>query len=149
MGLFGCNNSKQKGFVTDATNLQDANHSSSSHSNHSSTMRAPRKRGSFMRQHSVRQEPDLDHLPDLILDLKTAVECGHERSVGALRKLFALSEHSESYNRIQMVHAENGALVPTLLYFLDRCARKSPEQFLSLLVLNNISIPMENKRVRT
>jgi hypothetical protein len=147
MGLFGWNNSKKKGGATDATNLQDVKNSLLSHSNRSSTMKAPGKRGSFRRHHS--SEPHLDHLPDLILDLKTAVDTAHERSVGALRKLFALSEHSESNNRIKMVHGENGALVPTLLYFLDRCARKSPEQFLSLLVLNNISIPMENKRVST
>lgn len=38
-----------------------------------------------------------------------------------------------------------GPLIPTLLTFLQRCPRDSSEQYLSLLVLNNLSIPMENK----
>lgn len=148
MGLFGWHNPKKEGCATDVTNLQDANNSFSSQSNISATMKVPKKRGNLKSPHSVPGEPSMKHLPDLILDLKTAVDTAHERSVGALRKLFALSEHAESNNRIEMVHAEDGALVPTLLYFLERCARKSPEQFLSLLVLNNMSIPTENKRVR-
>ncbi len=39
------------------------------------------------------------------------------------------------------------SLVPTLLHFIKRCKRNSNEQYLALLVLNNISIPLENKRV--
>ena len=148
MGLFRWKNAKTKGCVTtDAINLHEKKNSLLSDSEVASTMKAtPWKRGGFRRHPSAPQGPSLDHLPDLILDLKTAVDTAHERSVGALRQLFALSEFDPNI-RVEMVHAEDGALVPALLYFLDRCARKSPEQFLSLLVLNNISIPMENKRV--
>ena len=89
----------------------------------------------------------MKHLPDLVLDLKTAVDTSHDRAVGALKKLFALSEHAHSANRIEMVRVEDGALVPTLLYFLERCERISAEQYLCLLVLNNLSVPLENKRV--
>ena len=46
-----------------------------------------------------------------------------------------------------MTRGPNGRLVPVLLDFLRRCERSSPEQYLALLVLNNISIPSENKRV--
>lgn len=56
--------------------------------------------------------------------------------------LFSLSEHQE--NRPDMVSASG--LVPELLSFLERCERGSSEQYLALLVLNNISIPRENKR---
>jgi hypothetical protein len=38
-----------------------------------------------------------------------------------------------------------GTLIPTLLTFLQRCPKDSSEQYLTLLVLNNLSIPMENK----
>jgi hypothetical protein len=90
---------------------------------------------------------NLDHLFDLILDLNTAVDTAHKRSVRALRKLFVLSEHGVSNNRIEMVHAENEALIPALLHFFGRCDQNSVEQYLVLLILNNLSIPSENKRV--
>ena len=62
--------------------------------------------------------------------------------------LFALSENaSDSTNRIEMVTSADGELVPVLLDFLERCEQGSSEQYLTLLVLNNISIPSENKRV--
>lgn len=37
--------------------------------------------------------------------------------------------------------------MPVLLEFLQRCERSSSEQYLALLVLNNVSIPAENKRI--
>ena len=46
-----------------------------------------------------------------------------------------------------MVRQDGGRLVPALLGFLRRCERGSSEQYLALLVLNNISIPSDNKRV--
>lgn len=46
-----------------------------------------------------------------------------------------------------MVQVENGQLVPTLFNFLRRCSPGSSEQYLALLVLNNISIPADNKRL--
>ncbi|EJK54312.1 hypothetical protein THAOC_26075, partial [Thalassiosira oceanica] len=77
----------------------------------------------------------------------------------ALRCLFALSESSGSRaERLAMVGGEYGpmegeagkagtrALVPALLSFLGRCPRDSSEQYLTLLVLNNLSIPAANKR---
>jgi hypothetical protein len=118
----------------------------------------------------------LEHIPDLILDLESAVETSAKRPARALRMLFALSESSSSdgpndmslnrnHMRIEMVHRFNhvpqndrpqdlvsnihtGALIPALFRFLKRCQHSSYEQYLSLLVLNNISIPLENKRVR-
>lgn len=85
----------------------------------------------------------------------------------ALRCLFSLSEHSsQKEQRIHMVRAscapseeekeewvdDDGdapplSLVPALLSFLQRCPRDSSEQYLTLLVLNNLSIPTQNKRL--
>ena len=107
-----------------------------------------------------------EHLPDLILDLDTAVQTSADRPNKALRMLFALSEHTgnnnnannnsnnepSDQNRIQMVSALNQdnagrSLVPTLLNFLKRCEPNTNEHTLTLLVLNNISIPQANKRM--
>lgn len=41
----------------------------------------------------------------------------------------------------------SNTLIPTLLAFLQRCPRNSPVQNLTLLILNNLSIPTENKRL--
>ena len=87
-------------------------------------------------------EPTLQHVPQLIQDIKMN-ESG-DKPARALRQLFALSE-LPSDNRTEMV-AETD-LVPTLLTFLQRTERGSSEQYLTLLVLNNISIPAQNKRV--
>lgn len=102
------------------------------------------------------------HSPDPSADLPSR----------ALRALFALSEHNTSHDvRVAMVREHDniggvvtkgkqginiiknnnsdkaGKLVPTLLSFLQRCPRDSSEQYLTLLVLNNLSIPMENKQL--
>jgi hypothetical protein len=101
------------------------------------------------------------HSPDPSADLPSR----------ALRALFALSEHNTSHDvRVAMVREHDniggvvtkgkqginiiqnnndkaGKLVPTLLNFLQRCPRDSSEQYLTLLVLNNLSIPLENKRL--
>jgi hypothetical protein len=109
----------------------------------------------------------MEHLPDLILDLETAVETSAKRPARSLHMLFTLSEHGHNDNRVEMVrvgdgeiydvnedndHDEGlprscGKLVPALLTFLRRCHVNSQEYRLTLLVLNNISIPFENKRV--
>ena len=86
-------------------------------------------------------EPTLNHVPQLIQDIRMN-EAGDKPAM-ALRQLFALSEHP-SDNRIEMVETD---LVPTLLTFLQNSERGSSEQYLTLLVLNNISIPAQNKRV--
>ncbi len=46
-----------------------------------------------------------------------------------------------------MVREADGQLIPVLLQFLLRCEPSSSEQYLVLLILNNISIPKENKRL--
>lgn len=94
------------------------------------------------------KEPTLAMVTELIQDLATAEQTSGDRPASALRSLFALSEHSsDGQNRVQMVRIDGAKLVPVLLAFLQRCARGSSEQYLALLVLNNVSIPSENKRV--
>lgn len=96
-----------------------------------------------------------EHSPDTAGELPSKV----------LKALFSLSEHKESHEvRVALVRDGAvaphlmlavdddqskgvGALVPTLLGFLQRCPKDSSEQYLTLLVLNNLSIPMENKRL--
>ena len=94
----------------------------------------------------------LDHLSDLVLDLETAVIVGAKRPLRALKMLLALSslkdnQSSAHETRIAMVRCDQGTLVPVLLSFLNRCMVQSKEHILALLVLGNISIPQENKRV--
>jgi hypothetical protein len=91
-------------------------------------------------------DPKMDVVPKLIDDLRNAKETSSEKATKALRSLFALTEH-QSENRTDMVHGGDQSLVPTLLAFLERCEIGSSEQYLTLLVLNNISIPRDNKRV--
>lgn len=92
--------------------------------------------------------PTLDMVSKLIQDLATAKETSGDKPASALRMLFALSEHStDGETRTKMVRVDGAKLVPVLLQFLQRCARGSSEQYLALLVLNNVSIPIENKRV--
>lgn len=86
-------------------------------------------------------EPKMEHVPQFIQDIRTN-ESG-DKPARALRMLFSLSEHP-SDNRTAMVDSD---LVPTLLMFLQSSERGSSEQYLTLLVLNNISIPAPNKRV--
>ncbi|KAG7367516.1 trypsin [Nitzschia inconspicua] len=111
----------------------------------------------------------VNYVPDLILDLESAVETSAERPAEALRKLFLFSECSGSIeggnpnpNRIEMVQRfspksltlqledqeslNTGGLIPALLGFLKRCQCNSSEQHLKLLVLNNLSVPQENKQ---
>ena len=115
----------------------------------------------------------LDHVPDLILDLETAVIVNAKRPMRALQMLFKLSSSgptsSSNINtnttRIGMVHQKmmdnnddgndnerykyGQRLVLTLLNYIKRCTPQSNEQNLALIVLNNISIPPENKKVCT
>lgn len=83
-------------------------------------------------------------VPELVHHLRTSIDTSGETSAKALRMLFSLSENAETDNRTKM--AREADLVPELLEFLKRCERGSSEQYLALLVLNNISIPSENKR---
>ena len=119
--------------------------------------------------------PSLDHMAHYIqaLSTSTSPDPSGDLPSRALRCLFSLSEHaSHKAQRIDMVKGveqatENDAteekkeeneetsnkngtstpsLIPTLLSFLKRCPRDSSEQYLTLLVLNNLSIPTQNKR---
>ena len=95
--------------------------------------------------------PSMDKVPLYISDLSTATDTADAASTRAIRHLFALSEHSHESceaNRLQMIHGEESReLLPVLLQFLQRCDSGSQEQYLVLLVLNNLSIPAENKRL--
>jgi hypothetical protein len=91
---------------------------------------------------------DIDAVPALLNDLETTKDTYGDRPTRALRKLFTLSEHNSfEGNRTQMVQVDNGRLAPVVLGFLERCCKGSSEQKLTLLVLNNVSIPMEKKRL--
>ena len=90
-------------------------------------------------------EANIDMLPELVEHLHTSIDTSGETPAKALRMLFSLSESAETENRTKMVR--DAELVPELLDFLKRCERGSSEQYLALLVLNNISIPSENKRI--
>jgi hypothetical protein len=92
-------------------------------------------------------EATMDMLPELVEHLATSADTSGETPARALRMLFSLSEKAETDNREIMVREAGGMLVPELLDFLKRCGRSSSEQYLALLVLNNVSIPSENKRL--
>lgn len=111
---------------------------------------------------STREPPDVDiHSPPSMrylsyyitaLSAKSSPGASSDPSSQALRSLFSLSEHVSSHkDRVGMVHwksqdESSTSLVPALLDFLKRCKRDSSEQYLAMLVLNNVSIPHENKR---
>jgi hypothetical protein len=103
-----------------------------------------RRRSSSKQEAAPEKAPDsdMDMLPSLVEDLATSDDTCGDKPARALRILFSLSEHQD--NRTDMVSASD--LVPELLSFLKRCERGRSEQYLALLVLNNISIPRENKR---
>jgi hypothetical protein len=93
----------------------------------------------------VTSDPTLENIPQLLADIKSTDDSG-DKPARALRMLFSLSEHADNSNRTHMVTVAT-QLVPILLEYLQQCARGSSEQYLALLVLNNISIPSPNKRV--
>lgn len=93
--------------------------------------------------------PTIDDLPTFIREIQSCDETYGLKPAKALRSLFALSEDENltEINRIRMAREDDGKLIPALLDFLQRCEPSSSEQYLALLVLNNISIPKENKRL--
>lgn len=135
--------------ATISKNDQFDDSTSSSGSSNPSDVKMSKLKKKLTRQNSksMVDEPTMEQLPGLIVDLETAEETSADRPTRALRMLFALSEHSDTDNRSKMVKEGSGRLVSVLLEFLERCSPKSSEQYLTLLVLNNISIPSENKRV--
>lgn len=91
----------------------------------------------------------IDQLPHLITTLKTCRHTYSKESAQALQTLFAISEHTTLHeiNCIRMIREADSQLVPTLLDFLHRCEPSSSEQYMALLVLNNVSVPKENKKL--
>jgi hypothetical protein len=90
----------------------------------------------------------IDAVPTYVQDLVSSRDPGGERTSRTLRKLFAVSQiaaNPESRNE-DSTGLFNGGLIPALLAFLGRCERGSSEQSTALLILNNLSIPEENKR---
>eukprot|EP00980_Cylindrotheca_fusiformis_P010331 scaffold2299_cov131-Cylindrotheca_fusiformis.AAC.18 len=124
-----------------ASSIAKSSSAASSSSNGDTSFRKKLKKLSSLAVSDV----TMDHLPDLILELETSQNPSSKQSSRALKLLFALSEPKESQHRIDMVAQEEGRLVDALFGFLVRCAPSS-EQYLTLLVLNNICIPEENKR---
>ena len=119
----------------------------------------------------VSENASIKHLPHYIAALSPSMspDTSAELSSRALSCLFTLSEveassssgtclHQQQKQRVDMVHGLNydstnttppessTPLIPALLSFLLRCPQNSSEQYLTLLVLNNLSIPMQNKR---
>jgi len=94
-------------------------------------------------------EATITDLPRFIHEIQNCHETYTKKPAKALRSLFALSEDEgfHEINRIRMAREANGQLVPVLLEFLSRCEPSSSEQYLALLVLNNLCIPKENKRL--
>eukprot|EP00571_Detonula_confervacea_P000523 CAMPEP_0172316808 /NCGR_PEP_ID=MMETSP1058-20130122/29570_1 /TAXON_ID=83371 /ORGANISM="Detonula confervacea, Strain CCMP 353" /LENGTH=366 /DNA_ID=CAMNT_0013031217 /DNA_START=75 /DNA_END=1172 /DNA_ORIENTATION=- len=113
--------------------------------------------------HSIMQQiPSLDHLSQYIAALSStpSPDPSDDLPSRALRRLLCLSEHSSlTQQRIDMVRYvsapddneenknNNTTLIPVLLAFLQRCPSNSSIQHLTLLVLNNLSIPTDNKRL--
>lgn len=142
MGFFGRRKSKK----AEEKKTRDANagpSSSSTDSPHQDLqMPSPTRVSQNIAKSNV--EPTIEHVPQLINDIET--NDSSDKAARALRMLFSLSEHP-SNNRIQMVQDSRHRLVPVLMNFLQTSDRGSSEQYLTLLVLNNISIPAQNKRV--
>lgn len=92
--------------------------------------------------------PSYDAVPTYVQDLASSRQSGAERAARALRKLFAISQvvaNPETRNDVPPRFVD-GDLIPALLTFLRRCDRERSEQYMALLILNNLSIPDENKR---
>lgn len=99
--------------------------------------------------------PSMGGIPDYISALEKATKTADNAAAAAanppaahaLRALFALSEDAAvPENRVVMVSGNEGRLVTALLHFLEKCEHESSEHYLTLLVLNNISIPAVNKK---
>lgn len=106
----------------------------------------------------IHSPPSMRYLSYYITALSTesSPDTSSEAPSRALRSLFSLSEHASSHkDRVAMVQwktqnrqddSSSVSLVPALLDFLKRCAKDTSEQYLAMLVLNNISIPHESKQ---
>jgi hypothetical protein len=99
-------------------------------------------------------EDDVQRLISDVTSSREDVTC--DQATRALRGLFALSEQKPATildPKIKMIRVGDFRLVPVLFDFLDRCLIENQRssvkaaEYLALLVLNSISIPMENKRL--
>eukprot|EP00548_Thalassiothrix_antarctica_P001734 CAMPEP_0194138912 /NCGR_PEP_ID=MMETSP0152-20130528/8650_1 /TAXON_ID=1049557 /ORGANISM="Thalassiothrix antarctica, Strain L6-D1" /LENGTH=651 /DNA_ID=CAMNT_0038836565 /DNA_START=68 /DNA_END=2023 /DNA_ORIENTATION=+ len=92
----------------------------------------------------VTTKTELSDVPRILNEISK----GPKAAPRALRQLFEISDlkPNQVSLRVEMV-AENKRLIPILLEFLQNCEFGSSEQYLTLLVLNNLSIPKSNKRL--
>lgn len=124
----------------------------------------------------MRRTPSMDHLAYYIAALTPTIspDPSADLPLIALHCLLSLSDHScdkrqciamvrpssditaaattttttsSKENEVGSSSSTTATLVPTILAFLQRCPRNSPAQNLTLLILNNLSIPAENKRL--
>jgi hypothetical protein len=122
-----------------------------------------------MLRNIMRRTPSMDHLSFYAAALAPSVspDPSADLPLIALHCLLSLSDQScDKRQCIEMVRqstatttatnptpsngnddGRSNTLIPTLLAFLQRCPRNSPVQNLTLLILNNLSIPTENKRL--
>ena len=155
MGIFGRN--KKNDGANEPLNSDYNNNSG--HKNKSNNSSRRRHRSKKQHQHWINTHtPSIEFVPDYIDSIRnntisnedpnhTSNDVNNEEAAAALRALFTLSENSsQKSNRTALVH-DYHELIPVLLNYLSRSARNSSEQYLALLVLNNVSIPAENKRM--
>eukprot|EP00526_Cylindrotheca_closterium_P004682 CAMPEP_0113628566 /NCGR_PEP_ID=MMETSP0017_2-20120614/14803_1 /TAXON_ID=2856 /ORGANISM="Cylindrotheca closterium" /LENGTH=787 /DNA_ID=CAMNT_0000538879 /DNA_START=103 /DNA_END=2462 /DNA_ORIENTATION=- /assembly_acc=CAM_ASM_000147 len=132
------------GINKDSDSLTKASSSMSSRTYNGNDMKKKKmkKLGSFRSS-----DVTMDQLPDIVKDLEAGTDEIRAKTPKALKMLFALSEQPESHNRIEMARYDNGRIVTALLNILcSSSPQKSNEKYMALLVLNNISIPAENKQ---
>ena len=67
--------------------------------------------------------------------------------VNSIFSIYDIDDEDKNENNSNGNGNSTTSLIPVLLSFLQRCPQNSSEQYLTLLVLNNLSIPMPNKRV--
>ncbi len=98
--------------------------------------------------------PSLKSLPYLVDILAKSDRISETKVIECLHLLVSLSSQKENNtgetleeNRKYMATNDGCRLVSNLLDFLRSSRRGSKEQYLALLVLNNLSIPSENKRL--
>lgn len=84
----------------------------------------------------------------LIVGLIKDLSKSGEQPASALKYLFTVSQDPTNLSaRVDLVRTADRTLVPALLSFLQSCKLSSNEMSTALLVLNNLSVPEENKRL--
>lgn len=149
MGLFGRKNKLGESMTPEKAQGGGGGGISSSNSKNNRRSSSSSNKKNGKKKHSrSNSPPSMEYVADYIDTLRTSSDTTTDAAATALRALFTLSENSaQKSNREALVHDAHSAVIPTLLDFLSRSARNSSEQYLALLVLNNVSIPAENKRL--